>query len=226
MSPSPLRPGAVSAPATAPVPGAQRTAWLLFAPPAALMALRWLLEWQNDRGPQTPVLPLTPFAPPQDALGALWPLLGAVLALLVGVLVTRWAARRWGGRAVQRAGLLAWVALCVAAGAALLWRHLNVHGVQPLAPVPAQVLGSRFTPPSARSVGGTLLVLRVDGIDQTQQVLIPDPQAAQWRPGQRVLLQWARGRSSGLFVTGWQALPAPPPAPPFPAPVAPSGAQP
>lgn len=218
MSDSPLHPAAAPAASTAPAPGAQRTAWLLFAPPAALMGLRWLLEWQHDRGPQTPVLALTPFAPPQDALGALWPLLCAVLALVVGVLGTRWAGRRWGWRAVQRFWLLAWVALCVAGGAALLWGHLNVQGVQRLAPVSAQVLGSRFTPPSQRGTGGTLLVLRVDGLDPTQQVLIDDPQAAQWRPGQRVLLQWARGRSSGLFVTGWQALPAPAAPLPLPAP--------
>ncbi|NMM89754.1 hypothetical protein B2J88_36380, partial [Rhodococcus sp. SRB_17] len=63
----------------------------------------------------------------------------------------------------------------------------------------------------ARGPGGTLLVLRVDTLAQPQQVLIDDPQAAQWRPGQRVVLQWARGRYQGLFVTGWQALPTPVP---------------
>ena len=29
---------------------AQRTAWLLFAPPALLAGLRWLLQWQGERG--------------------------------------------------------------------------------------------------------------------------------------------------------------------------------
>lgn len=206
-----------TAPATTVVPGAQRTAWLLFSPPVALVGLRWLLEWQTDRGPQTPLAPLTPFAPPSDALSVLAPLLWGVLALLAAALAARWAGRRWGWRPVQRAGLALWVALCVAVAGTMLWRYLNLQGVQSLAPVSAEVLGSRFTPPSARGPGGTQLIVRVAGLDGPQQVLIDDPQATQWRPGQHLLLQRARGRSSGLFVTGWQALP-PPPAP-APAPV-------
>ena len=41
---------------------AQRTAWLLFAPPAMLAGLRWLLQWQSERGPQATVLRLAPQA--------------------------------------------------------------------------------------------------------------------------------------------------------------------
>lgn len=196
-------------------PGAQRIAWLLFAPPVALVGLRWLLQWQTDRGPQTPLSPLTPFTPPSDALGVLAPLLWGVLALLAVALGARWAGRRWGWRPVQRTGLALWLALCVVGAGALLWRHLNLQGVQLLAPVAAQVLGSRFTPPSARGPGGTQLIVQVTGLVGPQQVLIDDPQAAQWRPGQMLLLQWVRGRSSGLFVTGWRVLPAASPAPAF-----------
>ena len=188
---------------------AQRTAWLLFAPPAALMGLRWWLAWQVERGPQTPLQPLLPFVAESDPLALLGPVLWTVLALLAIVAGTLAAGRIWGWRRVRRAGALVWVALCVAGGGALLWRHWNLQGAQPLPPVQAQVLGSHFQPPSLRSTGGTLLVLRVAGLAQPQQVLIDDPQAAQWRAGQCVALQWARGRSSGLFVTGWQAHPAP-----------------
>ena len=185
--------------------------WWLFAPPAALVALRWLLQWQHERSVTTPLLPLTPFTPPRDALALLLPPLWGLLALVLLVLVARWSARRWGWRPVQRVALALWLALCVAGAGVLLARHLNLQGVQPLVPVAAEVLGSRFTPPSARGSGGTQLIVHVSGLDGPQQVLIDDPQAAHWRPGQRLLLRWVRGRRSGLFVTGWLAL-----APPWP----------
>ena len=68
----------------------------------------------------------------------------------------------------------------------------------------AQVLGSRAVSPSLRGTGGTELILRIEGLAQPQQSIISDPQAATWRPGQRLQLQWARGRTHGLYVTGWQ----------------------
>lgn len=205
---------ACAAASDAPSPAAlraqqQRTVWWLFAPPAALVGLRWVLQWQNDRAPQLPVLPLTPFVATQDVWGLLWPVLWTLLALCASVAGTLLAARRWGWRPVGRVWMVLWVAACVAGTAALLWRHLNVRGVQPLAPVQAQVLGSRILAPSARGPGGTQLVLRIDTLEPLQQVLIDDPQAAQWRPGQRLALQWARGRYSGWFVTGWQAAASP-----------------
>ncbi|NMM91516.1 hypothetical protein B2J88_45685, partial [Rhodococcus sp. SRB_17] len=72
---------AEATPVTTAAPAAQRTAWLLFAPPAALVGLRWLLAWQAERGPQTPLLPLSPFAATQDVLALLWPVLWGLLAL-------------------------------------------------------------------------------------------------------------------------------------------------
>ena len=102
------------------------------------------------------------------------------------------------------------VLTAVAAGAVgALLRHQNLQGAQSLAPVSAEVLGSRFSPPSMRGTGGTQLIVRVAGLELPQQVLIDDPQAADWKPGQRLLLHWARGGSSGYFVTGWLALAAP-----------------
>ena len=197
---------------SSPAPSAQRTAWLLFAPPAALVALRWLLEWQHNRGAQTPLLPLTPFTPPTDVFSVLAPFLWGLLALLSVAFAARWAAQRWGWRAVQRVALVLWLGLCMAGAVAVLQRQQNLQGTQSLTPVSAEVLGSRFTPPSLRGAGGTQLIVRVAGLELPQQVLIDDPQAAQWQPGQRLLLHWARGASSGYFVTGWLALAPPSPA--------------
>ena len=53
-----------------------------------------------------------------------------------------------------------------------------------------KVLGSRAVPPSLRGTGGTELILRIEGLAQPQQSIISDPQAATWRPGQRLQLQW------------------------------------
>lgn len=190
------------------ISSASRTAWawLLFAPPAAVVGLRQLLQWQTERSATTPALALSPFAGAQDPWSWL-PLLGwAVLGVTVASVLARALQRRWGTRALQRTLVSAWVLLCVAGAAASLWGFFNVQGLQPLAPVQAQLLGSRAQAPSVRGPGGTLLVLKVDGMAQPQQLLVDDPQVAQWPTGQGVQLQWARGRSSGRFVTGWQAL--------------------
>ncbi len=73
---------------------AQRTAWLLFAPPAVLAGLRWLLQWQSERGPQTTALPLTPLALDATALQLLAPLGWILTAALVLGLCVYWAVRR------------------------------------------------------------------------------------------------------------------------------------
>ena len=187
---------------------ASRTAWawLLFAPPAAVVGLRQWLQWQTERNATTPVLALGPFAGAQGPWSWL-PLLGwAVLGVTVASVLARALQRRWGTRALQRTLAGVWVLLCVAGVAASLSGFFNVQGLQPLAPVQAQLLGSRAQAPSVRGPGGTLLVLQVDGMAQPQQLLVDDPQVAQWPTGQRVQLQWSRGRSSGRFVTGWQAM--------------------
>lgn len=191
------------------ISGASRTAWawLLFAPPAALVGLRQLLQWQTERSATTPVLVLSPFAGAQDPWSWL-PLLGwAVLGVTVASVLARALHRRWGTRVLQHALAGAWVLLCVAGAAASLWGFFNVQGLQPLAPVQAQLLGSRAQAPSVRGPGGTWLVLQVEGMAQPQQLLVDDPQVVQWSAGQPVQLQWARGRSSGHFVSGWQAMP-------------------
>ena len=189
--------------------GAARTAWawLLFAPPAAVVGLRQWLQWETERTATVPVLALSPFAGALDPWSWL-PMLGwAVLGITLASVLARALHRRWGTRALQRTLAGAWVLLCGAGAAASLWAFFNVQGLQPLPAVQAQVLGSRAQTPSVRSTGGTLLVLQVDGMAQPQQLLLDDPRAAQWPTGQPVQLQWSRGRTSGHFVTGWQVLP-------------------
>ena len=190
---------------------AQRTAWVLFAPPALLVGLGWVLAWQQERSAQAALWPLTAFDPAPDVWTVLQPVLRVLLAGMLVLVLAVWARRRLGTRRVLRTLALAWVALCLAGGAGMVRRDLNVRGVQPLPPVPAQVIGSRPQAPSTRGPGGTLLVLRVHSLAQPQQVLLDDPQAAHWRPGQRLLLAWSRGRYQGRFVTGWRALSPPAP---------------
>jgi hypothetical protein len=67
---------------------------------------------------------------------------------------------------------------------------------------------SKYTPPSLRGLGGTELVLQVSGLAIPQRLLIDDAKATILRPGDTLALQFTPGRFSGLFVTGWQALPS------------------
>lgn len=195
-----------TAPSAAPA-HPQRTAWLLFAPLGLLVGTRWILQWMADRATGAPAIPLQPFAGTQDPTGWLVALGGWVAALACAAVLAALAWRRYGGAPVRRALLLAWAALCVAGAAALLWRHANEQALQPQPPVVAEVLGSRFQKPTSHGPGGTLVVLRLPGSEAARQVLIDDAAAAQWKPGQRVQLQWATGRTSGWFVTGWRAVP-------------------
>ncbi|MCL4770602.1 MAG: hypothetical protein KJZ76_09680, partial [Burkholderiaceae bacterium] len=129
----------------------QRTAWLLFGPPALLAALRAWQQWQAERAPLPAAWPLKPLPPPQaTALDLFLPaLVGlALVALLAAGLW--WLARRGHGRGV-RAGLLgAWVLACLGGAGALLLRTHNLQNLQAQPPVQAQVLGSRAVSPSLR----------------------------------------------------------------------------
>ncbi|MGA8786509.1 MAG: hypothetical protein WB542_14360 [Polaromonas sp.] len=186
----------------------QRTVWLLFAPPAVMAGLRWVLQSVSDRQVATPAPPLLPVSTTTGPLDLLWPA-ALVLAVLVaaGLLI-----RRTGWRRVMPALGAAWVLLWLAGSGALLQRQLNRQGLflqgmtasEP-APVNARVLASKFKPPSLRGMGGTELVLQVSGLEVPQRLVIDDPQAAPLKPGDRLALQYVHGRFSGLFVTGWQA---------------------
>lgn len=187
------------------------TAWLLFAPPAVLVGLRWLLQLSNDRLPGTPALPLAPVAVPSGLLDLFWPVAVALLVLAAA----GWLLRRLGGRRAASALGLLWVLLWLGGSAALLQKHLNEQGLflhdvaAPGSALPpgsarAQVLSSQFKPPSVRSLGGTALVLQVPGLQGPHRLLLDEPQAAQIKPGDTLVLAFSPGRFRGLFVTDWQ----------------------
>lgn len=189
------------------------TAWLLFAPPAVLVGLRWVLQLSPDRLPGTPALPLAPVSVPSGWVELFWPLALAALVLLAG----GWLLRRLGGRrAASLLGLL-WVLLWLGGSAALLQRHLNEQGLflhgaaapgEALRPgaVLAQVLSSQFNPPSLRSMGGTALVLQVPGLPEPHRLLLNEPQAAQIKRGDTLALAFSPGRFRGLFVIDWRVV--------------------
>lgn len=192
---------------------AQRTAWLLFAPPACMLALRWLLQLLEDRQITAPALPLVPVATTSGLTDLLWPAATA-LTLLVG---TGWFVRRLGWRRIAPLAGAAWVALWLAGSGALMQRHLNRQGLllQDMAAgaesVTAQVIANPFKPPSLRSLGGANLVLRVPGLEVPHRLLINDLEAVRLKPGDSLALQLAPGRFNGLFVTGWRPVSSAPP---------------
>ena len=191
----------------------QRTAWLLFGPPAFMVAVRWLLQLADDRLSTTPALSLVPVSTTTGTLDLLWPV-AVVLAVLVAAGLVM---RRMGWRRVMPVLGVVWVLLWLFGSGAMLERHLNrqrlflqgmtASAVAPVAPVTARVVTSQFKPPSLRSLGGTELVLQVNGLEIPQRLLIDDARAAPLKPGDTLALQLAPGRFNGLFVTGWQSLP-------------------
>lgn len=200
-----------TAPASAPA-HPQRTVWLLFAPLGLLAGTRWVLQWMADRAAGAPALPLQLFSGEQDPT-ALLITIGQWLAALAGAaLLAALAWRRYGGAPVRRVLLAVWCVVCLAGTAGQVWGYVNSQTLQPLPPVSVEVRGSRLQKPTSHGAGGTLVVFWVPGLKGMRQVLIDDPAAAHWKPGQWLELQWARGRTGGRFVTGWQALAhAPPP---------------
>ena len=196
---------------------AQRTAWLLFAPPAFMLALRWLLRLLEDRQAAAPALPLVPVATTSGLPDLLWP---AAMTLAV-LAAAGWLVRRLGWRRIAPLAGAAWLALWLVGSGALLQRHLNRQGLLlqsmaagAAASVTAQVVANPFKRPSLRSLGGANLVLQVPGLEVPHRLLIDDPEAVRLKPGDSLALQLAPGRFNGLFVTGWRpvssALPAAP----------------
>lgn len=185
------------------------TAWLLFAPPALMVGVRWVLQLFTDRQNAAQALPLVPVGTTTGTLDLLWPV-AVALALLAGAV---WGLRRIGSRRALVVLGAAWLLLGLAGSAAMLQRYLNSQGLflQPGAavsaappPVVATVVTSQSKMPNLHSLGGTELVLKVPGLPIPQRLLIDDPQAAPLKPGAALALQLVPGRFSGLFVTGWQ----------------------
>ena len=194
----------------------QRTAWLLFAPPAFMVAVRWILQLIDDRQNAALALSLVPVSTTAGTLDLLWPVALALAMLVAAGLVIR----RLGWRRVMPVIGMVWLLLWLAGSGALLQRHLNRQGLffqemnaspaafPPQNLVMAQVVTRQFKQASLRSLGGTELVLRVDGMAIPQRLLIEDASAAPLKPGDVVVLQFVPGRFNGLFVTGWQVVPS------------------
>ncbi|NDP62708.1 hypothetical protein [Polaromonas sp.] len=189
----------------------QRTAWLIFGPPAFMVAVRWLLQLVDDRQNTVPALPLVPVSTTAGALDLLWPFALALALLIAAGLIIY----RLGWRRVMPVIGAVWLLLWLLGSGALLQRHLNcqglvLQGMTAAAPVPvkARVVTALFKPASLRSLGGTELVLKIDDLDIPNRLLLDDAGAASLKPGDTLALQLAPGRFNGLFVTGWQAVPA------------------
>ena len=173
-----------------------------------MVAMRWLLQLTDDRQSATPALSLAPVSTTTGTLDLLWPVaVGLAVLMAAGLMV-----RRLGWHRVMPVLGVVWLLLWLAGSGALLQRHLNrqglfLQGMSSTAAVPAiaRVVTSQFKRPSLRGLGGTQLVLKVDGLEIPQHLLIDDAQANRLKPDDVLALQLAPGRFSGLFVTGWQA---------------------
>lgn len=211
----------------------QLIAWLLFAPPLLMAGLRWLLQQADDRVSATPAPALVPVAT-TTTLELVWPALVALAVLMaLGLLV-----RRIGWRRFMPVLGVAWALFWLAACGALLQQHFNREGLvlqgadaaavsssapaaqaAPAATVAqAKVVTAKFKPPSARSLGGTELVLQVDGLEVPQRLLLNDVRAAALKPGDALAVQLVPGRFKGQFVVGWRAVSLALPAPSAPLP--------
>ncbi len=196
----------------APSAAAVRAVWWCFGPPAVLAGLRAWLQWEAERHPRPPAWRMAEVPPPQAGVfDLLLPWLAGLAAVLVAVGVLVAIARRGPAAAagVRRFLLALWVAVCAAGCVALWLSDANLRGLQPQPPTQAQVLGHRGLAPNMHSTANLELVLRVDGFPTPLQARIDHPDTGQWTGGQRLELQWARGRWFGQYATGWQLIMAP-----------------
>ncbi len=191
----------------------QATAWLVFAPPAVMLGVRWFLQLLVDRAGGAPALPLAAVATASEVMDLLWPVLVgcALLAVAIG-----WMRRLGSRRALPVLGV-AWLALWLGASGMLVQRHLNREGLwlqdaqaTPSPAVMAKVLSQQIKAASLRSLGGSELVLSVPGLALPQRLLIEDARSKSFKAGDALALQLARGRFDGWFVTAWQAPPVGP----------------
>ena len=195
----------------------QRIAWLLFAPPAFMVAVRWILQLMDDRQNATLALPLVPVSTTAGTLDLLWPVALVLVLLVAAGLVIR----RLGWRRVMPAIGVVWVLLWLVGSGTQIERHLNRQGLflqdltgaataVPASPVSvmARIMATQFKPASLRSLGGTELVVQVGGLEIPQRLLLGNASAALLKPGDTLALQLAPGRFNGLFITGWRVAPA------------------
>ncbi|MGB3069189.1 MAG: hypothetical protein WBC18_11600 [Ottowia sp.] len=185
-----------------------RTTWLLFAPPFAVAALHWWLTTLSEKDP-APLQVLSAAAAPVGGPGSLlWqaslPFIQAVVALALLVLAARWSWRRFGRARMISVAAGLWLALWACAAGAVSYRYLDRTGRQALPGRGATVLQASEQPASARSVGGAKVLLRVQGFEVPQSVLLEGAEATRLPAGTPVDLSLARGRFGQVYVTGWK----------------------
>ncbi len=187
---------------------ASRVAWWLFAPPFAAAALHWWLTTLAEKEP-TSLQPLAAAAAPGGGPASLlwqasWPFLLAMGVLALLVLAGRWSWRRFGGARVMRVSALLWLLIWVAAAMAIGYRFVDRTSRQTLPEASATVLNARAQEASARGVGGAQALLRVQGFELPQRVLLEEADAAKLPAGTLVSLMLVRGRFGTIYVTGWR----------------------
>lgn len=186
-------------------PGSARVSWrwiaLVFGPAFAVVAVRWWLGTLAEQRP--PLYPMEPVSSYSGWFDMLAPWLGGALACVAGVFALRAAGRRLGWARIGVAVLIGWWLLCAAGAASALRSHFNRAALVPQPPVTARVIAVAERAASTRSSGGTLIFVTAPALGPPQRVLIDTLPADAVAPGADIVLQWARGRHSGQFVTGW-----------------------
>ncbi len=183
------------------------TAWLAFAPPLAVLLLRYLFTTWAESLP--PAQPLHAAQALDDIDALMWqaalPVLIAITAAAALGLALYLAAHAWGWRRVAPWLLGLWLAVCAAAAGGLALQYANRAALQPLSAVTATVVQARPQPASARGPGGALALLTLPGDTAPRRVLLEGADARALPPGRPLRLQRARGRWWGEYVTGSDA---------------------
>jgi len=180
--------------------------WLwFFAPPfVSGVVVPKVLAWLQERANPPAAWKLAPFVGTQEPWAWLSYAISIACCSVLAWLLLRWIRAVWGRQALLWTLALTWGVLHLAASVALVARHLNLQALHVLPATTAQLLGSHDKPPSLRSLGGTLVVLQLQGQEVAQQVLVEHPApTAHWQAGQQVHVQWAKGRWWGLYITGF-----------------------
>ncbi len=188
--------------------GCLRAAWLLFAPPFSVAALNWWLTTLSEEDP-TPLQALRPAAAPTEGPGSLLlqaslPFLWTVAVLMLLALAAWWARRRFGTARMMAVATGLWVLLWTGTALAVGYRYLDRTDRQVLPERTATVLQASEQKASTRTLGGAKALLRVEGFEVPQGVLLEEAEAASLAAGGSLTLSLARGRFGGTYVTGWR----------------------
>ena len=185
-----------------------RLTWGLFAPPFVVAALHWWLTTLSEKDP-TPLQALSPAGAPAGGTGSLLlqaslPFLVTVAVLALLLLAAWWSWRRFGRARMAPAAAGLWLLLWSAAAVAVGYRYLDRTDRQALPECTASVLQASEQAASARGPGGAKVLLRVQGFEVPQSVLLEEADAARLPAGAAVNLSLARGRFGKVYVTGWR----------------------